>query len=351
MNYTVLIVDDQENNRKLMATIINQNTDYNIIIAKNATDVLDILKQPDLYTLPDIILLDILMPQMNGFELARQLQSIPETKEIPIIFVTALADPENIVDAFKAGGVDYISKPFKKEELLARLNTHLELVEKRKILEKTNRLLESKKNLLTAMVEEKTMKIEKLTLSLVCALENANLLNDNDTGSHIKRVSSYSGLLAKARGCNSDFIRKIKLYASLHDVGKVGIPDRLLKKPDRYTDEEFEQMKEHVRYAEQMLNGEGVDEMVRNIAVYHHEKWDGTGYLHQLKGTEIPLEARIVAVADVYDSLISDRIYRKALPENEASAIIRQSAGTHFDPAIVKAFFEIKTEIDKIRRD
>lgn len=348
MNYRVLIIDDMENNRKLLGSLIRKNRGYKVIMASNAIDILEMLDDKD-FLLPDIILLDILMPDMNGFQLAEKLKSRSDTKEIPIIFVTALADTENILNAFKKGGVDYITKPYKKEELLARLDTHLELVTNRRILKEQNLLLESKRELLTNMVEQKTQQIEKLTFSMVCALENANLLNDTDTGTHIKRVSCFSELLAREYGCDKDFVRKIKMYASLHDVGKVGIPDKILKKSERYTRDEFEEMKNHVRYASEMLKGEGVDDMAWNIAVYHHEKWDGSGYLEGLKGEEIPLEARIVALADVYDALTTKRSYKDAYTEEKADIIIRKHAGRHFDPGLVDLFLSVKDEILKLK--
>jgi len=348
INYRVLIIDDMENNRKLLGSLVRKNRGYKVIMASNGIDILEMLDDKE-FLLPDLILLDILMPDMNGFQLAEKLKARSDTRDIPIIFVTALADTENIVNAFNMGGVDYITKPYKKEELLARLDTHLELVTNRRILKEQNRLLESKKELLTAMVEEKTQHIEKLTFSMVCALENANLLNDTDTGTHIKRVSSYSELLARESGCDKDFVRKIKMYASLHDVGKVGIPEKILKKSEYYTKDEFEQMKNHVRYAAEMLKGEGVDPMALNIAVYHHEKWDGTGYLEGLKGEAIPLEARIVALADVYDALTTRRPYKDAYTEEKADSIILKYESRHFDPRLVKVFLSVKDKILKLK--
>lgn len=348
MKDRILIIDDLENNRKLLASLIRKNRDYKVTLASNGYDVLEMLKEKD-FPLPDLILLDILMPEMNGFQLAGKLKSNPLTRPIPIIFVTALTDTENIVAAFKQGGVDYISKPFKKEELLARVDTHLELVRSRRSLEEKNRLLEDKKALLTDMVAKKTRKIEQISFSMVCALENANLLNDTDTGTHITRVSRYSALLAAEYGCAKEFVERIKMYASLHDVGKVGLPDKLLKKPGKYTPEEFEQMKDHVRYAAKMLDGEGVDRMAWNIAVYHHEKWDGSGYTHGLKGKEIPLEARIVTLVDVYDALTTKRVYKDSFSEEIADDIIRKESGRQFDPELTELFFKIKPGIIELK--
>lgn len=351
MSYKVLIVDDITENRKLLASIIKKYTDYTIMLAAKGQDVLDLFKNASLENslLPDIILMDIIMPELDGFTVAQRLKELPEALEIPILFVTALTDTDTIINAFKSGGVDYISKPFKKEELLARLNTHLNLMDARKELKKKNILLESKKELLSNMVDEKTSQLEKLNLSMVSALENANFYNDNDTGHHIKRVSRFAGLIAKASGCSTEFTHKIALFASLHDIGKVGVSDSLLKKKSIYTKEEHEEMKKHVDIASKMLSGEAVDPVARNIAVYHHEKWDGSGYTQGLMGEKIPIEARIVALVDVYDALTSQRPYKKAFSEETADEMIARESGKHFDPRLVKVFFEVKKQILEIK--
>lgn len=182
--------------------------------------------------------------------------------------------------------------------------------------------------------------LENLTLALVNALENANLLNDTETGSHIIRVSEFSGLLAECLNASPDFIKRIKLYSPLHDAGKVGIPDRLLKKHGRYTPSEAKLMQEHVIIGGRMLESKEIDDMARNIVLYHHEKWDGSGYVKGLKGEEIPYEARIVAVADIYDALLSKRVYKEAYPKEKAHKIIKELGGTELDPVIVKALLD-----------
>jgi HD-GYP domain-containing protein (c-di-GMP phosphodiesterase class II) len=216
-------------------------------------------------------------------------------------------------------------------------------------LKQKNDLLADRELHLTNLVEEKTNKLENTTGALITALESANFYNDSDTGSHIKRVSEFSALFAKGAGADSDFVKRIRLYASLHDVGKVGLSDALLKKPGKYTPEEFELMKDHVQIGERMLDNPEIDPMARNIALYHHEKWDGTGYLKGLKGEEIPLEARIVAIADVYDALSQRRVYKEAFPEEKVDGIIREGSGTHFDPELVEVYFRDKSEILEIR--
>lgn len=216
-------------------------------------------------------------------------------------------------------------------------------------LNEKNSMLEDRELHLMNLVEEKTRKIERITIALVNALEDANLLNDMDTGNHIKRVSRYSSILAAHYGCNREFVKRIELYASLHDIGKVGIPDNVLKKKGRFTPEEFDVMKQHVVIGHKMLDNEDLDEMAKNIVLYHHEKWDGTGYVKGLNGEQIPLEARIVSLADVYDALISKRSYKPAFSDDEADTIIKSGAGNHFDPKLVEIFFDNREKLAEVR--
>jgi len=175
-------------------------------------------------------------------------------------------------------------------------------------------------------LEDSKLKIETITIALVSVLENANLLNDKDTGEHLRRISKYSEALAIQIGCDKEFIKKIRLYAPLHDVGKVGIPDIILKKPGLYTENEYEQKKQHVIIGAKILNNPEIDTMAYNIAKYHHERWDGNGYIKKLEGHSIPLEARVVAICDVYDALISERVYKKAIPKDKALEIINSES-------------------------
>ncbi len=344
MKYKILIVDDLADNRKLLASIIQNNTDSCIIMSKSGLDVIEMFEK-NKNDLPDLILMDIMMPSMNGFETAERLKKMPGVRDIPVIFVTGLGDSDSITKAFESGGVDYITKPFKKNELLARINTHLKLKNALKDLEEKNAMLRDKEKHLLHLVEEKTKKLDNVTMAMVTAFENVNLLNDTDTGKHIKRVSGYSAILAGEYGCDLDFVKKIKIYSSLHDVGKIGIPDSLLKKEGKYTAAEYEKMKEHVTIGAKMLDSPDIDNMAKNIVLYHHERWDGSGYLKNLKGEEIPLEARIVAFADVFDALTTKRIYKKAYSEEQTEKILKESSGSHFDPRIVEVFFDCRLKI------
>ncbi len=347
-NVIILIVDDIAENRKLLATLIKSAIKCRIILAKNGTDTLKLFEKKN-PIIPSLILLDIMMAGMNGYETAVKIKAFPEAADIPILFITAMNSAEDKIRAFNAGGVDFISKPFHQQELIARVKVHLRLKMLTEKLKEQNRLLEDRRLHLQALVDEKTHKIEHMTICMVSALENANLYNDNDTGLHIRRVARYSALLARIAGLELDMVNKISLYAPLHDVGKVGIPDRILKKPGKYTPEEFGLMKQHVAIGGKMLDNEGFDVVGKNIALYHHEKWSGEGYLKGLKGKEIPVEARIVALADVYDALTTPRPYKPAFSQERTIQILKSESGIHFDPSLVKLFLENEKQFMDIR--
>jgi len=344
-NFKILIVDDNNENRRVLATVISKNTNFNITLVNNGQSAIESTLSEN----PDLILLDIMMPGMDGYQVADNLKGNNSTSDIPIIFITANTDTESISKAFKAGGIDYITKPFNPDELLARLNAQVKMKQYQNELKHKNKLLESKKLLLIEEVSEKTKNIEDISSALINALESANILNDTDTGNHIKRVSEYAGFLAEKISDNVDFIKQIKLYTSLHDVGKVGIPDELLKKPGIFSEKEMEEMKKHVIYGAKMLTAPGIPVLAANIAKYHHEKWDGTGYIEGLKGSEIPLGARIVALADVYDALGTKRVYKDAFQEETIDKIILEEKGKHFDPELVDIYFANKDHFIKIK--
>jgi putative two-component system response regulator len=355
----ILIVDDKPTNLDILLHVF-EHTEYDVLFASDGNACLQLAEDEH----PNLILLDVMMPGMDGFETCRRLKTNEQTRQIPVIFMTALADTVNKVKGFDLGSVDYITKPIQPEEVLARVKTHLtlerlqvelqaknvELQSKNAELQSKNAMLADREVHLTHLVEEKTKKNASITLALVNALENANLLNDIDTGKHIKRVSAYSTFLAEQYGCDRDFVKRINLYASLHDVGKVGLADSILKKPGKYTPDEFALMQQHVIIGARILESEEIDAMAKNIALYHHEKWDGTGYVHHLAGETIPLEARIVALADVYDALTTDRVYKAAFSEEDSERIIAEKAGTHFDPKLVEIFFTYWQAIRDIKK-
>jgi putative two-component system response regulator len=326
---TILAVDDNLNNLNVLSDLLDSE-DFEMLFA---TDGESALKRAQ-YAAPDLILLDIMMPGMDGFETARRLKTIDITQKIPIIFLTALSDEDHITKAFELGGVDYITKPFNGKEVISRINTHLTL-----------------KNLidhLDELVRKKTIELEQLNVGFVVALEKANYYNDKSTGNHIKRVSHYSRILAEGLGLPEEICTQIFRYASLHDIGKVGIPDSILKKPGRLSREEFDILKRHSQIGFKMIDSPAVVDVAKNIVRYHHERYDGTGYPDQLKGEKIPIEARIVTLADVYDALRTERVYKDAFSEQEADKIISELSGSLFDPKLVTIYQENKQAFEDI---
>jgi cyclic di-GMP phosphodiesterase len=341
----ILIVDDVATNRQYLAMILGENDTYEIRLASNGNDALEYVAKEK----PDLILLDIMMPGMDGYEVASRLKDNTSTSDIPILFITAVTGTENVVKAFELGGVDYINKPFNKQELISRVSVHIGLRMARIELEEKNLILKNRELQLVELVDDKTRRLEGTTMALVNALENANLFNDTDTGNHIARVGAYAALFAEKMGCDHDYIKRIRLYSSLHDVGKVGIPDSILKKPGKYTPEEFVEMQEHVVIGSRMLDDPEIDIMAKNITLYHHEKWDGSGYVRGLSGDEIPLEARIVALADVYDALGTKRPYKDPFPEDKIDTLIFEGQGIHFDPRLVEIYKNNKARLLEIK--
>ena len=334
---SILAVDDTPANLGLLFDLLD-SAGFEVLVSRNGTSALKRARSAQ----PDIILLDIIMPDMDGFETCRRLKADRETQNIPVIFMTALSDTVDKVKGFSLGAVDYITKPIEPEEVLARVHTHLTLQRLQNELKTKNAMLADREVHLRHLIEDKTRKIENITIALVNALEHANALNDRETGQHIKRVGAYSAFLAEQYGCDQDFVKRISLYAPLHDVGKVGLSDAILKKPGAYTEQEFLEMQQHVVLGAKILDSDGLDRMAKNIALYHHERWDGSGYIHHLRGEDIPLEARIVALADVYDALVNKRVYKKAFSEEQAGQIIGNESGQHFEPKLVEIFFHYR---------
>ncbi|MGM0509442.1 MAG: HD-GYP domain-containing protein [Fusobacteriota bacterium] len=327
-NKKIVVVDDSPENRQVIARTLDRKLkNIDIFLMSDGEVVLEDLENQKT-ELPDLILMDIMMPGIDGFTATEKIKKNDNWKEIPIIFLTAVTEMDTKVKAFELGGVDYITKPFNKMELLARVKTHLQLKE---MTDNLNELVKQK------------------SIALITALEKANVYNDTDTGKHISRVSEYSALLAKKYGCTPDYVEKIRLYASLHDVGKIGLSDKLLKKPGKYTKKEFKEMKDHVKFGKKIVEELKLGEIAENIIFYHHEKWDGTGYVSGLKGEAIPLEARIVTLADVYDALGSKRVYKDAFSENKIDKIILEGKNKHFDPKLVDIYFDSKKEILDIK--
>ncbi len=303
----ILIVDDEPLNLKVLKQVL-QN-DYRLSFAKNGMDALELVKKER----PSLILLDVMMPGMTGFEVCHQLKADPETHTIPVIFVTALTDEADEAEGFKAGGVDYINKPISPSIVRARVKTHISLIH----------------------IDE----LKHTHLELIQRLGRAAEFKDNETGMHVIRMSHVSGRIALELGMDAGLAEQLVHAAPMHDIGKIGIPDHVLLKPGKLDDEELAIMRKHPQLGADILDNSNspLIKLAHTVALYHHEKWDGSGYPFGLKGEDIPIEARIVAVADVFDALLSKRPYKEPWPVDKAVEEIKSQINRHFDPVVVEA--------------
>ena len=337
----LMVVDDNVVNLQIVRKALSDT--YNIIPVTSGEMALNLMKKKGC---PSLILLDIDMPDMDGFETIRRLKSSETTKNIPVIFLTSINDRGSELEGLQLGAVDYITKPFSIPLLIQRVSLHLALIEQQRELQNYN-------DNLMEMVKEKTKTIEELQYSIMHALSDLIECRDGLTGGHVARTQKYLKVLTDGlilSGNYADDMKNIDLdlwveSAQLHDIGKVGIPDYILTKPGRLTNEEFEIIKTHPLVGEQALKGAmemtSAKELLQHaatVAVSHHEKWDGTGYPYGLKGEEIPLIGRLMAIADVYDALVTERPYKKAFSHETAFRIIVEESGKHFDPTLVEIF-------------
>ena len=316
---TLLLVDDEPVNLRVLNTILAK--DYQLIFAKSGEEALRLAGQKQ----PDLILSDVMMPQMTGFELCIALKSNPDTAAIPVIFVTALEEEHDEARGFEVGGVDYITKPVSAPVVKARVATHLSLV--------------------------KAEELKHTRLEVVQRLGRAAEYKDNETGMHVLRMSHYSKVLARAYGFSAEQAETLLHAAPMHDIGKIGIPDNILLKPGKLTDEEFAVMKTHPQIGAEIL-ADGDSELLRiakSVALTHHEKWDGTGYPQGLSKEAIPVEGRIVAVADVFDALTSKRPYKEAWSVDKTLAFMQEQKGIHFEPRLIDLLIDNLDEILTIK--
>ena len=343
----ILVVDDVPANLTLLAGMLKEKGHRVRPVPSGKLALNAVEREP-----PDLILLDITMPEMDGFEVCRKLKQDARFQDIPIIFISALSETLDKVKAFGSGGVDYVTKPFQFDEVEARVETHLKLHRYQSRLED--------------LVKEQVKEISDSQVSTIFALSKLSESRDKETGEHLERVQIYCKMLAEKLNeqepynslITAVFIHNIFNSSPLHDIGKVAIPDSVLLKPGKLTPEEFGIMKTHSLVG--AVTMEAVNDIYRNnafitmgisIARSHHERWDGTGYPDGLKGEEIPLAARIMALADVYDALRSNRCYKEAMARDRSRDIIESGNGTQFDPVIVKAFLELEGEFDRVGRE
>ncbi|MBF0561703.1 MAG: two-component system response regulator [Alphaproteobacteria bacterium] len=354
----ILIVDDERININVLVDLLKN--DYRTLVAKDAETA---LKRASAMPRPDLILLDVMMPEVDGYEACRRLKAEPLTADIPIIFVTALNDSGFETQGFALGAVDYITKPISPTVTRARIKTHLENKKAREYLSNCNQML-------GRLVAERTYELSVTQDITILALASLAETRDNETGNHVRRTQQYVRLLAQQLRHHPRFkafldpqtIELLFKSAALHDIGKVGIPDAILLKPGQLINEEFAIMKRHSEYgrdailaAERALLDSGTGDqttsflrLAREITYGHHEKWDGGGYPEGLRGEAIPIPARLMAVADVYDALISRRVYKPPFSHEKAVAIIAEGAGHHFDPDVIAAFLAIDQEFHAI---
>jgi len=347
---TIYLVDDNITNLTMGRNVLAGH--YNVATVDSGERMLKMLEK----NIPDMILLDVEMPEMNGYDAIKIIKNKKETKDIPIIFLTAKNDSDSELEGLSLGAIDYITKPFSPPLLLKRIETHL-LVESQK-----EELLKYNKNL-QSLVEAKTRTVLELQNAILRAMAELVENRDDITGKHLERTQSYLGLLINAisdhplyadeiRGWNIDLVL---LSSQLHDVGKIVVKDDILRKPGKLLEAEFNEIKKHTTFGEKII-----DKIKRNateheflehariFAVTHHEKWDGTGYPRGLKGTDIPLQGRLMAIADVYDALVSERPYKGAFTHEKAVEIIMAGKGTHFDPNLADVFFKISDKFNEV---
>lgn len=316
----LLLVDDEPTNLHVLRHVLE--ADYRLLFATDGARALEIARSQQ----PQLVVLDVMMPGMDGYAVCAALKADPATAAIPVIFVTALADPQDEARGFDTGGVDYITKPISAATVRARVRNHLSLV--------------------------RLQELRDTRLQLVQRLGRAAEYKDNETGMHVIRMSHFARLLALALGCSAAWAEDLLNAAPMHDVGKIGIPDAVLSKPGPLDAQEWDVMRTHPEIGAQIIGEHpaGLLAMARTIALQHHEKWDGSGYPQGLAGEAIALEARIVALADVFDALTSDRPYKRAWTPEAAMAHIQEQAGRHFDPALAERFQALLPELLEIRQ-
>jgi len=321
MTSTILIVDDEPTARQTIESIL-EGQGYILEMAENGIQALEKARK----FLPDVILLDVMMPGMNGFEVCKRVRNDPLLAEIPIIMITALDDRQSFLSGLEAGADDYINKPYDRYELRARLLGITRLNRYRKILDERASLEQAHLQLLAAYD------------ATIEGWSRAMDLRDKETEGHTQRVTELTLQLATLMGMDKENLLHVQRGALLHDIGKLGVPDSILLKADTLTDEEWEIMKRHPQYAHDMIASIEYLQPALDIPYCHHEKWDGTGYPRGLKGEQIPLVARIFAVADVWDALRSDRPYRPAWDRQKTLAYLQAQSGVYFDPKIIELF-------------
>ncbi len=330
---TILVVDDTPENIDVLSGILKQH--YRIKAALNGHIALKIARETPK---PDLILLDVMMPEIDGYEVCRRLKNSPETSKIPVIFITAKCGVEDEELGFSLGACDYITKPISPPIVSARVKTHLSLYDQSRHLEK--------------LVQVRTAELSNTRREIIRRLGRAAEYKDNETGMHVIRMSLYTRLLAKKVSDDDEWCELLYNAAPMHDVGKIGVPDHILLKPGPLDTHEWHIMRQHPGFGAEIIGDHASPllQLAREVALCHHEKWDGSGYPRGLMKEAIPLSARIIAIADVFDALTSTRPYKEAWPTEQAVSYIREQSGQHFDPSLVPLFLDSLSDIEIIRQ-
>jgi putative two-component system response regulator len=342
----ILIVDDDQRNRKLMVVQL-ESLGHEIHVAANGDEALDLIQDID----PDLVLLDVMMPGIDGYQVLEKIKGNRETMDLPVIMITALSDTQSRVKAYDLGADDFISKPPDRTEMMVRVRSLLKVKAYHDEMARYRDNLEHEVGRITEQLHLAYQNLKMASLDTIYRLTQASEYKDEDTGAHIQRVSRLSQAIARRLSLPKKVQDSLLYAAPMHDVGKIGIPDEILLKPGVLNEDEWEVMKTHSLIGSQILSGSDSDilKMGEEIALTHHERWDGGGYPHHLAGEQIPITGRIVAVADVFDALTSRRPYRDPLPDEKATALVRDGADSQFDPRIVDAFLSLGDEVAEIR--
>jgi putative two-component system response regulator len=330
---TVLIVDDAPESIDVLRSVLG--SDYRLRVAINGAKALEIAESVN----PDVILLDVMMPEMDGYETCRRLKEKPSTANVPVIFVTTLAETDSQLHGLDLGAVDYITKPYTASLVRSRVRTHVALHRHNEELKELVRL--------------RTNELLETRLEIIRRLGRAAEYRDNETGMHILRMSHITRLLALAYGMNESRAELLFQASPMHDVGKIGVPDKVLLKPGELTSDEWVIIKRHTTIGAEIIGDHGSDliVMARMVALRHHERWDGSGYPGGLQKTDIPIEARIVALADVFDALLSVRPYKSAWSLDDTLQYMFSQRAQHFDPELIDAFVQVLPDCLRVRED
>lgn len=343
----ILIVDDQPQNVTLLEAMLKHAGYINLTSTSDSREVEDLFQR----TKFDLILLDIQMPHLSGLDILEWLSGRVRADYLPVLVLTAQTDMETRLAALKGGAKDFITKPFNTIEVLNRISNMLEIRNLFKERQRQNEILESKVLTRTLELENSNLELSNARLEIIHNLGRAGEYRDDETGNHVWRMSKSCEMLALAAGLGEDLAQQILLASPLHDVGKIGIPDKILLKPGRFDAAEWEIMKGHVEIGADIIGnpGNALMDMAQSIVLNHHEKWDGSGYPAGLRGEEIPIEGRIAAICDVFDALTSERPYKKAWTDSDATDYLRDNMGSHFDPQLATLFIELLPGVVEIR--